>query len=315
MKILVTGGSGLVGRAIYNLMDADENKWMKTTIFLSSKDCDLLDFEATNICFQTHKPDIIIHLAACVGGLFKNMNDKVGMFEKNIIINMNVLRAAHKNNVQSVVSCLSTCIFPDKTTYPINEAMLHNGPPHTSNSGYAWAKRMLEVQSRLYREQFGRNYSCIIPTNIYGPHDNFSLEDGHVIPALIHRCYLAKQRGERFIVKGSGSPMRQFIYSLDLAKCILRVAENYDEIDPIILSVSEKDEVSIAHVALAIAKKFNYTNMLEFDKTCSDGQFKKTADNSKMADLYPDLIEFTDIHQGINKTIDWFIDNYENCRK
>ena len=93
--------------------------------------------------------------------------------------------------------------------------MLHNGPPHTSNSGYAWAKRMLEVQSRLYREQFGRNYSCIIPTNIYGPHDNFSLEDGHVIPALIHRCYLAKQRGERFIVKGSGTPMRQFIYSLD----------------------------------------------------------------------------------------------------
>ena len=108
MKILVTGGSGLVGRAIYNLMDTDENKWMKTTIFLSSKDCDLLDFEATNICFQTHKPDIIIHLAACVGGLFKNMNDKVGMFEKNMIINMNVLRAAHKNNVQSVVSCLST---------------------------------------------------------------------------------------------------------------------------------------------------------------------------------------------------------------
>ena len=310
MRILVTGGTGLVGQAIKDTVNPNYD-----IVFLSSTDCNLLDYNATDTCFQKYKPDVIIHLAACVGGLFKNMSDKVGMFEKNMRINMNVLRAAHKNNVQSIVSCLSTCIFPDKTTYPINESMLHGGPPHDSNSGYAWAKRMLEVQSQLYREQYGRNYTCIIPTNIYGPHDNFSLEDGHVIPALIHRCYLAKENNERFIVKGSGSPRRQFIYSRDLARCIMRIAENYNESEPIILSVPENDEVSIAHIAFAIANKFNYTDMLQFDSSFADGQHKKTADNSKLERLYPDLTTFTDIHRGLSDTIDWFIDNYNNCRK
>ena len=111
------------------------------------------------------------------------------MLETNMAINMNVLKCCHKYRVKKVVSCLSTCIFPDKTSYPINEKMLHNGPPHHSNDAYAYAKRMLEVQSKAYREQYGCNFVCVIPTNIYGPRDNFSLEDGHVIPALIHRCF------------------------------------------------------------------------------------------------------------------------------
>ena len=309
MKILVTGGSGLVGYGIKQLkMDKHD------IMYLSSKDCDLSDYESTLSTFQKYKPDAIIHLAACVGGLFKNMNYKVDMYEKNTLINFNVLKCAYTCNVKKVVSCLSTCIFPDKTTYPINEMMLHDGPPHDSNDAYAYAKRMLEVHSKAYNEQYNTNFVCVIPTNIYGENDNFSLDNGHVIPALIHKCFNAKQTNKPFVVCGSGTPLRQFIYAKDLAKLIWWVLENYNETEPIILSVGEKEEVSIRDVATLIAKEFNYLDHMVFDTSLSDGQYKKTADNSKLLSLYPEAY-FTPIHEGIKQTVHWFIDNFEQVRK
>lgn len=309
-KILVTGGSGLVGSAIKTI----SNNYDYEFIFLSSKDCDLTNYAKTLYAFIMIKPDYVIHLAACVGGLFKNMQYKVDMFEKNILINTNVLKVCHDIKVKKVVSCLSTCIFPDKTTYPIDETMLHNGPPHFSNDAYAYAKRMLDIHSRAYQEQYNDNFICVIPTNIYGPHDNFNLEDSHVIPGLIHKCYLAKQKEEPFIVAGSGTPLRQFIYSEDLAKLILWSLENYNDAEPIILSVPESDEKSINFVATSIAKKFNYENNMVFDKEKPDGQYKKTANNSKLLNLIKNF-NFTPIEDGISKTIEWFEDNYDNCRK
>ena len=202
MKILVTGGTGLVGNGIQQI----QNNYTHQFVFLGSKDCDLLNLDNVKQLFEKEKPDCVIHLAACVGGLFKNMNYKVDMYEKNTLINCNILKCCHDYKVKKVVSCLSTCIFPDKTTYPINEEMLHEGPPHSSNYAYAYAKRMLDVQSKTYQEQYGDNFICVIPTNIYGEHDNYSLQDGHVIPALIHKCYLAKQRKEPFTVCGTGKP-------------------------------------------------------------------------------------------------------------
>lgn len=121
------------------------------------------------------------------------MNYKVDMLEKNVLINFNVIKCSYEVQVEKLICMLSTCIFPDKTTYPIDETMLHDGPPHTSNHAYAYAKRVLEIHCRAYNEQYNTNFCCIIPTNIYGPHDNYSLQDGHVIPALIHKCYLAKK--------------------------------------------------------------------------------------------------------------------------
>jgi len=261
-----------------------------------------------------YRSDFVIHLAACVGGLFKNMNYKVDMYEKNILINTNFLKVCHEIKIKKVISCLSTCIFPDKTTYPINETMLHNGPPHTSNDAYAYAKRMLEVQSRAYQEQYGDNFICIIPTNIYGPHDNFHLQDSHVIPGLIHKCYLAKKENKPFVIAGSGTPLRQFIYSEDLAILILWTLENYDEKEPIILSVPENLEKSINFIATCIAREFNYENNMEFDTDKPDGQFKKTADNSKLMSFIKSF-QFTPIEEGITKTIDWFVNNYNHCRK
>ena len=310
MKVLVTGSSGLVGSAIKNISP----DYPYDFIFVSSKDADLTDYKQTWNLFNKHNPDYVIHLAACVGGLFKNMNYKVDMFEKNTLINFNVVKYSHTFKVKKLVCCLSTCIFPDKTTYPINETMLHDGPPHSSNDAYAYAKRMLEIHCKTYQDQFDDNFICVIPTNIYGPNDNYNLEDGHVIPALTQRCYLAKKEGKPFRVLGSGTPLRQFIYSDDLAKLFMWTLENYNEKESLILSVGEKNEVAIKDVALEIAKSFDYEHMMEFDTRYSDGQYKKTADNSKLMNLIGDF-EFTRIDQGIIKNTEWFIKNFDNARK
>jgi GDP-L-fucose synthase len=281
---------------------------------LSSKDADLSDFQQTSRVFEQYKPDYVIHLAANVGGLYKNMTQKVDMFEKNILMNMNVLKCCHQYKVKKVVCCLSTCIFPDNTTYPKDETMLHQGPPHTSNDAYAYAKRMLEVQCKAYQEQYGSRFACVIPTNIYGAYDNYSLEDGHVIPSLIHKCYLAKKKGEDFVIRGSGKPLRQFIYSHDLARLMMWVLEHYEDKEPIILSVSEKDEVSIADIGKQIAKEFDYEQHIVFDTTFSDGQFKKTANNGKLLGLIQDF-SFTPLEKGIKESVQWFQENVNVCRK
>ena len=311
MKILVTGGTGLVGQAIQSIKDKYSEH---TFIFSSSRDCDLINYLDTYRYFSQIKPDYIIHLAAIVGGLFKNMNHKVDMYDQNMRLNMNVLRCAHEHKVKKVVSCLSTCVFPDKVQYPINEKMLHDGEPHNSNYGYAYSKRMLDVHSKLYREQYNDNFICVIPTNIYGEHDNYSLENGHVIPALIHQCYLAKKENRPFIVRGSGSPLRQFIYSKDLAELMMWSLLEYNKWDNVILSVGENDEISIKDVATAISKAYEYEDNIMFDTQYSDGQYKKTADNSLLMKYKSDF-KFTKFSEGIKKSVDWFKNNYHNCRK
>lgn len=316
-KLLITGGSGLVGSAIKNIITKTTQQSYHP-IFITSTEYDLTNLEQTQQMFKIHKPSQVIHLAACVGGLYKNMNFKVDMLEKNLLINFNVVKCCHEYKVEKLIACLSTCIFPDNTSYPINEEMLHNGPPHNSNDAYAYAKRMLEIQCSAYRENYGDKFVCVIPTNIYGPHDNFHLEDGHVIPSLINKCYLAKQQNKPFVVRGSGTPLRQFIYAEDLAKLIMWTLENVDD-KSLILSVGEKDEVTIGNVARLIAKAFDYETQMCFDMSFSDGQYKKTADNGKlvkMMELLNDSApEFTPIEKGINMTVHWFTQNYDKARK
>tara|TARA_B100001540_G_C15803063_1_gene640777 strand:- start:557 stop:1492 length:936 start_codon:yes stop_codon:yes gene_type:complete len=310
MNILITGGTGLVGKALESIKSQYP---LYNFIFLSSKDADLTKIEDTRNKFKEIQPKMVIHLAACVGGLFKNMNNKVDMYEKNILINLNVLKVCHELRVTKLVSCLSTCIFPNKISYPIDESVLHNGPPHDSNDAYAYAKRMMEIHSKAYQEQYNNNFICIIPTNIYGEHDNYSLEDGHVIPSLIHKCFLAKKNKEKFTVLGTGIPLRQFIYSKDLAELIMWSLLKYEERSSIILSVDKEDEISIAQVAYLIAKNFNYEDNIIYDTSRSDGQLKKTANNSFFRSLNPDY-EFTNINVGLKNSINWFVNNYPNCR-
>ena len=254
----------------------------------------------TFLYFKNNMPNYVIHLAANVGGLFKNMEQSVQMLEDNLLINTNVLKAAHIVKVEKLVACLSTCIFPDKISYPITEEDLHLGPPHFSNAAYAYWKRILETQCNAYLTQYGDNFVCVTPTNIYGPYDNFHLEDAHVIPALIHKCYLAKQNNQKFIISGSGKPLRQFIYAEDLAKMIMWVIENYNESESIILSPDETDEVSIGEIAFRIAEEFEYEQCIEFDITKADGQFKKTVSNKKFREYNPGF-SFTTYKEGIKK--------------
>jgi len=311
--ILVTGGSGLVGKGIQTVVEEDpkdDEKW----IFLSSKDGNLLSETETEAIFEKYQPTHVIHLAALVGGLFANMSANCDFFRNNMKMNDNILSCSHKHKVEKVVSCLSTCIFPDKTTYPIDETMVHNGPPHNSNFGYSYAKRMIDVQNRAYNEQHGCQFTSIIPCNVFGPHDNFNIQQGHVIPGLINKAHQAKKNGTPFEIWGTGAPLRQFIYSLDLAKLTVWVLREYQEIDPIILATDEADEVSIKDVAMMVLEASDFKGEVKFLTDKADGQFKKTASNSKLRKYLPEF-KFVPIKQAIQETVEWFEKNYDTARK
>lgn len=312
--VLVTGGSGLVGRALQAEVASSPACQGDAWHFVSSKDADLRDVEQAAALFRRVRPTHVVHLAARVGGLFSNLAHKVDFLRDNLAINDSVLRLSQQLGVAKVVSCLSTCVFPDATAYPIDESMLHNGRPHASNEGYAMAKRLIDTMNRCYADQFGCNFTAVIPTNIYGPHDNFSIQDGHVVPGLMHKCHIAKQSGQPFVVWGSGTPLRQFIYSRDMARLLLWVLDKYDSVEPIILAGDEQDEVSIREVALQIASAMNFDGRVEFDASKADGQFKKTASNAKLRRLVPNF-EFTPLSDGIQETVAWFEANHEWARK
>lgn len=311
--ILVTGGSGLVGRGIQTAIQQDpreDEHW----IFLSSKDANLLSEEETMALFEKHQPTHVIHLAALVGGLFANMKANCDFYRNNMKMNDNILAISHKFGVQKVVSCLSTCIFPDKTTYPIDETMVHNGPPHPSNFGYSYAKRMIDVQNRAYHEQYGSMFTSIVPCNVFGPHDNFNVQQGHVIPGLINKAYEAKKNGTPFEIWGTGAPLRQFIYSIDLAKLTVWVLREYQEIDPIILATDEQDEVSIKDVAMMILEAFDFKGEVKFLTDKADGQFKKTASNAKLRKYLPGF-QFVPTREAIRETVQWYCDNFQTARR
>ena len=298
-KLLVTGGNGLVGSSI--------NSDIKI-----GKEYNLINPNETQKMFEKYKPTQVIHCAGKVGGLGGNMNYKGEYFYDNIMINTNVIESARRNGVEKLVAFLSTCIFPDNVEYPLIESKIHLGEPHNSNYPYAYSKRMADIQIRAYREQYGLNYVSVIPTNIYGPNDNFSLTHGHVMPMLIHKLYQSQQNNTDFIVWGSGKPLREFIYSKDVAKLSEWAVNNYNESEPIIFSPSY--EISIMDLVDLLVKEFNFKGKVIFDKTKSDGQYRKPSDNSKLKSYLPDF-KFTSIEDGIKETVTWFIENYENTRK
>ena len=300
-QLLITGGTGLVGSAL------NPHSW--ETAKISSRDADLREWLEVENIFETHKPNYVIHTAAKVGGLGSNMKYKGEFFYNNIMINTNVIEACRIYDVKKIICFLSTCIFPDNIEYPLTEDKIHLGEPHKSNYPYAYAKRMADIQLKAYKEQYGIDYTSIIPTNIYGPNDNFDLNNGHVIPSLIHKCYLAKKQNKPFKVWGTGKPLREFIYSEDVANLTLEILSLNEET----IIVSNSKEISIRHVAELIAKEFNYNNII-FEEDKPDGQFRKPSDNSKIKKYFPDY-KFTPIEEGIKKTVKWFIKNYKEARK
>ena len=308
MKAIVTGGTGLLGSEFSNI----DNRCN----LIGSKDVDLTNKDQTMIFFGEAKRegvDTVIHCAAKVGGLGANISLPVDFFEQNMQINSSVLQSASENDLR-VISVLSTCIYPDQkfVNYPLTEDQLHIGPPHNSNFGYAFAKRMLDIQTRAYRQQKNCKFISVIPNNMYGPNDNYDLNSGHVIPALIRKFYEAKLCGYDHVdIWGSGKPVREFTFARDAAKIILWLTENYDSEDPI--NIGNPGQISILDLTIMIAEEVGYKGDIKFDKNKPDGQHQKPSSNEKLLKLGW-RGEYTHLRDGVRETIKSFSNRYPNVR-
>jgi GDP-L-fucose synthase len=294
--ILVTGSSGLIGSAIMKQKISD-------LVPIRSTDFDLRDYLQVCKMFEKYPETTgVIHLAANVGGLFKNMKYPVEMYEDNILMNTHILKAAHKYNVNKVLCCLSTCIFPDGISITSTD-ILHDGPPHSSNESYAYAKRMMDIHCKAYQTEYNREYFCIVPTNVYGPCDNFDdIENAHVIPALIKK-FCEASHGSSVLIRGDGSPLRQFVYSEDAARMVLWAYENYKKS---IIICPHNSEITIAQAVQIICETSGFKGEIKFEETSSswkNGQYKKTVEYTQWPDQLPTPTSF---NEGIKMTIDWY---------
>ena len=299
MIALITGGSGMIGTAFKNLLP----------------DAEYITKEQLHDFSYIIKDKLVIHLAAKVGGVKANTDFISDFYTHNSEINQKVLDYARIGKAKKVVSLLSTCIYPDApyVTYPLTEEQLHMGPPHSSNFGYAYAKRMIDVMSRAYRQQYGCNFITAIPNNLYGENDNFDLENSHVIPALMRKIWEAKINNQPSVeVWGDGSPLREFTYSLDIAKMLLFLLENYNEPEPI--NIGNTEEYSIKEVVQILCNELEYDGKIEWNKTKPNGQFRKTSSNKKLLDLGWQENNFTPLKEGLKRTCKWFKINYPNVR-
>lgn len=299
MVKLITGGSGLVGMSF------------KDGIKINSK-VDLRKYDQTQNLIRKYKPDVVVHCAAKVGGVGANTNYPADFYLDNLLMNTNIIDVCKNEDIKKLVCLLTVCIFPDKLNYPIDESMLHLGPPHESNFGYAYSKRMCEIQLRAYNKQFGTKYFSVLPTNLYGPHDNFNLLNGHVIPVLIHKCYLAKLNNTYLEVWGDGSSLREFIFVDDVTSIIDLLIKEYKETDPVI--ISNPIEYSIKEIVNTIADIMEFSGQIKWLTDKPGGQYRRPTTNKKLLSIIGDY-KFTRLEDGLEKSINWFINNYNNARK
>ena len=291
--ILVTGGNGLVGRHL--------NDILPKALYVSSKDYDLIDRYQTDVMLDFYKPNVVINLAAKVGGILDNMNNPVQYLEENTLINTNLLRSCHNHDVDKVISMGSTCMYPDVLDeYPMKEDSIFDGSPPTENFAYAMSKRVMATQIDSYVKEYNKNWSYLIPCNLYGEYDKYEEHHSHFVSALIKKIYEAENDVE---IWGTGKPLRQFMYAGDLARVIkyiiennikgnFNVAPNYvhsiEEITKIGLKACSKEDL-----------KINYNN------TKPDGQYRKDVDSSKLMSVLKDF-EFTSLEEGIRRVYDSF---------
>lgn len=315
--IIITGGSGLLGNAFKHILTSSEEVKYPTR-----KEMDLLDktsiikyIDKFNFSSDNSNVDTIIHLAGMVGGVKANTEKVFNFYTENSTINNNIIDAAVYTDTPNLVCCLSTCIYPDEmyVTYPLTEDQLHKGPPHDSNFGYAYAKRMVDVQLRAANEQYGHSYISVIPNNMYGEHDNFNLENGHVIPALIRKIWEAKINNKpTFEVWGDGEIYREFTYAEDIAKAILFCLEHGYDGGPI--NIGSTKEYKLKDVISLICKELEYDGDIRYDISKPKGQIRKPTSNAKFIELGWREEMYTPIEVGLKRTCDWFKKNYPNIR-
>ena len=307
IPMLITGGSGMVGSAFRRTLPEAEypdrrQLWDTMSSVLSRNDN---AFAGKNI----------IHLAAKVGGVKANTDEIADFYMANSVLNQTLLNVCSLGKANKVISLLSTCVYPDApyVTYPLTENQLHLGPPHPSNFGYAYAKRMVDVMSRAYRQQYGCNFVTAIPNNLYGENDNFDLENSHVVPAIIRKVWEAKINNKPFVeCWGDGSPLREFTYSEDIVKILMFLLENYDDPEPI--NIGNTEEYSIKQVAEMICSILEYGGEVRWNTQMPSGQHRKPSSNQKLLDLGWDRKWYTSLEKGLTKTCKWVMLKYPDVR-
>lgn len=321
-KSYVTGASGMLGTQLVSYL----RQTGEIVYYHSSNELNLCDshttrkyigkFEFSNSSGSHTSLDCIYHLAAYVGGVKANSERLATFYSRNAQMGINLLDACAHSNVPKVVSVLSTCVYPDTpyVTLPLTEDQLHMGPPHPSNFGYAYAKRMLDVHTRALRKQYGLAYVTVIPNNLFGKHDNFHLEDGHVIPALMRKVWEAKLSGAPYItVWGDGTPLREFTYAPDAARILKIVADEYD--DDLPLNIGCTEERSIRQVVETLCDALGYSGDISYDTTKPMGQHRKPSSNRRLLELTSwKESDYTPFDKAIRETCDWFKIHYPSIR-
>ena len=302
MTILVACATGLAGSAIYQELLKSGEK----VIGISSKDVDLLDRKATFEYLKNLKPKVVIDAAAKVGGISANNNFPVEFLSENIQIQTNLMDGSHNSGVEKFVFLASSCVYPKSCPQPIKEEYVLTGPLEPTNSAYAMAKLSGIELIKSYRRQFGHKWISVMPTNLYGPNDNFDLESSHVFPALIRKFLDAKHSGAKSVTLwGSGKPRREFLHVDDLAKAILVCLKKYDSDQQI--NIGTGLDLTIEELSKKIAKSVGFDGEVNWDTNREDGTPQKVLDIKKISDLgwKPSI----SLDEGINLTVEWYLKN------
>ncbi len=303
-RIFVTGGDGFLGR---HLLAALEARGCADVFAPSIDEIDLLDPAEIDRALADSRPDIIIHLAARVGGIGANLRHPAEYFYDNLMMGVPLMHKAWKAGVGKFVALGTVCAYPKFTTVPFREDDLWSGYPEETNAPYGLAKKMLLVQAQTYRQQYGFNAIFLLPVNLYGPGDNFDPESSHVIPALIRKFVAAKEAGEpEVLCWGDGSPSREFLYVADAAEGICLAAEGYD--GPLPVNLGSGREISIKDLAELVAGQVGYQGGIAWDTSKPNGQPRRCLDTSRAAELFG-FKAATGFEDGLKVTIEWFLGN------
>jgi GDP-L-fucose synthase len=306
-SIVVTGGAGCLGR---HLSRRIERAGCLNVFVPIQNDYDLTRIDAIDRLFDEHRPDVLIHMAAVVGGIGANRANPGRFFYDNAIMGIQLIEAARRFGVEKTVVLGTICAYPKFTPVPFHEEALWDGYPEETNAPYGLAKKMLLVQCQSYREQYDMNAIFLLPVNLYGPGDNFDLESSHVIPALIRKCVEAVESGrEEIVLWGDGSPTREFLYVEDAAEGILLATAQYDKSDPV--NLGSGMEISIHNLATTIAEITGFTGKIVWDATKPNGQPRRCLDVSR-AEREFGFRAATPFEKGLHKTIDWYLDSLQS---
>jgi len=309
-RFVVTGGAGFLGSFVCEKL-SERGVAGDRLIVPRRRDYDLTREADVERLYRDARPDVVIHLAAEVGGIGANLANPGRFFYANLAMGLHLIEHARRASIKKFVQVGTICAYPKHTPIPFREEDLWAGYPEETNAPYGIAKKSLLVMCQAYRRQYGLNAIYLLPVNLYGPRDHFDLQTSHVIPALIRKCIEARRRGDdRIVCWGDGSPTREFLYVQDAAEGLVRATECYDEPEPINLGSGQ--EISIADLAALIARLTGFTGRIEWDTSKPNGQPRRCLDVSRARQRLG-FVARTSLEAGLRQTIAWFERTYDPC--